>query len=67
MAYLDLIMVKKEVTNIQAMPAGNFHKFLPTKGSKLRKDRWTTFCYASLYIEEELIHKDDDELIIEVF
>jgi hypothetical protein len=67
MAYLDLIMVKKEVTNIQAIPAGNFQKFIPTKGSKLRKDRWTTFCYASLYIEEKLIKHEDDELIIEVF
>lgn len=67
MAYLDLIMVKKEVTNIQAMPAGNFHKFVSTKGSKLRKDRWTTFCYASLYIEEKLTKQHEEELIIEIF
>lgn len=67
MAYLDLIMVKKEVTNIQAVPTGNFHKFVPAKGSKLRKDRWTTFCYAALYIEEKLIKKEDDELLIEIF
>lgn len=67
MAYLDLIMVKKEVTNIQATPSGNFHKFVPTKGSKLKKDRWTTFCYAALYIDEELVKKEEDEFLIEVF
>lgn len=66
MAMLDLIMVKKEVTNIQAFPSGNFHKFLPTKGSGLRKDRWTTMCYSALYIEERLLNREDDSLIIEI-
>lgn len=66
MAYLDLIMVKKEVTNIQAIPSGNFHRFAPTKGSNLRKDRWTTMCYSALYIEERLLLREDDGLIIEV-
>lgn len=68
MAYLDLIAIKKEVTNIQAMPSGNFHKFVPTKGTGItRKDRWTTFCYAALYIEEELQAKEDDSLFFEIF
>ena len=68
MAYLDLIMVKKEVTNIQAFPAGNFHKFKQPKGSHIkRKDRWTTFCYCALYLEEKLNQEVEDELIINVF
>ena len=66
MAYLDLIMVKKETTNIQAIPTGNFHKFLPTKGSKLRKDRWTTLCYSAMYIEDVLQVNDESGLIIEI-
>lgn len=67
MAYLELLAIKKEVTNIQAVPSGNFHKFQPTKGTKLRKDRWTTFCYASLYLEDVLQKDEGDDFIIEIF
>jgi hypothetical protein len=67
MAFLDMIMIKKEVTNIQAVPSGQYHKFAPTKGTTLRKDRWTTFNYAAMYIEDVMTNKVSDEIILEIF
>lgn len=65
--YVNLIAVKREVTNIQATPAGNYHKFVITKGSGMKKDRWTTFCYASLYLEKELNQTEEDEFYFAIF
>lgn len=66
MAFLELIALKKEITNIMAVPNGLYYKYEQKKKSKLKRDRWTVFSYMCLEFEKSLGDDDEDEFYLEV-
>lgn len=66
MAYLEMIALKKEVTNIKAVPSGLYYKYEQEKKSKLKRDRWTTFMYMCYQFEKSLGSEEEDDFILDV-
>ena len=67
MAFLELIALKKEVTNIRAIPNGGYYyKYDQEKKSKLKRDRWTVFSYMCQEFESSLGTEENDDLYLDV-
>jgi hypothetical protein len=66
MAFLELIALKKEITNVKAVPNGLYYKYEQEKKSKLKRDRWTTFMYMCYQFEKSLGSEEDDDFYLEV-
>jgi hypothetical protein len=64
--FLEFIALKKEITNIKAVPSGLYYKFLQEKKSGLKRDRWTVFSYACKSLEESLGAEDEDDFYLDV-
>jgi len=66
MAYLDMIALKKEVTNIKAVPSGMYYKYEQEKKSNLKRDRWTVFSYMCKTLEDTIKKEEDDFFYLDV-
>jgi hypothetical protein len=66
MAFLELIALKKEITNVKAVPNGLYYKYEQEKKSKLKRDRWTTFMYMCYQFEKSLGSEEEDDFYLEV-
>lgn len=66
LAYLELLAMKKEITQIKAVPSGMYYKFEQEKKSTLKRDRWTVFAYSCMALEDRLHGEDEDDFIFAV-
>lgn len=66
LAFLELIAMKKEITQIKAVPSGMYYKFEQEKKSGLKRDRWTVFAYSCMALEERLHGEGEDEFYFAV-
>lgn len=66
MAFLEMIALKKEVTNIKAVPSGMYYKYEQEKKSKLKRDRWTVFMYMCQEFESSLGNEEEDDFYLDV-
>jgi Terminase large subunit, T4likevirus-type, N-terminal len=66
MMFLDMIALKKEVTNIKAVPNGMYYKFEQEKNSGLKRDRWTVFSYLCKTLEDHLNKEDEEFFYLDV-
>jgi len=66
MAFLEMIALKKEITNIKAVPNGLYYKFEQEKKSKLKRDRWTVFSYMCHEFEKSLGNEEEDDFYLDI-
>lgn len=67
MAFLELIALKKEITNIKAIPNGSYYyTFKQEKKSKLKRDRWTVFSYMCHEFEKSLDYEEEDDFYLDI-
>lgn len=66
MAFLEIIALKKEITNIKAVPNGLYYKFEQEKKSKLKRDRWTVFSYMCHEFEKSLGDDEEDDFYLDI-
>lgn len=66
MAFLEMIALKKEITNVKAVPSGMYYKYEQEKKSKLKRDRWTVFMYMCQEFENSLGNEEEDDFYLDV-